>query len=250
MLRAIALIALVGCSKGGDPPAPTKTAAPAPAPAKKKPMRVMRMHSTGFLEISNGADRREEQLPESPLEHGEYPEGCWVAPDGTLYAVGKQYTGVPGPDFGVVWKRTPKGEWSTAFRLKDLTFHSITGRAANDIVVGGLQTYVTFDGSAWTPHDFGKSVNYVWTDGKRFLLQDQDDTELFELGKSAPKRVTLIKHDSFADEYRCAHGDIAYRVFEKDKEIGEADLSPEEEAEINGELKEIQEHPERIRTVK
>ena len=66
---------VAGCSKGGDPPAPTKTAAPAPAPtpAKNKPMRVTRMHSTGFLEISNGDDRREEQLPESPLEHGEYP---------------------------------------------------------------------------------------------------------------------------------------------------------------------------------
>lgn len=250
MLRTLTLIALVSCSKGSDPPAPTKTVPAASTPAKKKPMRAMRMHSTGFLEIKNGDDRREEQLPESPLKHGEYPEGCWVAPDGTLYAVGKQYTGVPGPDFGVVWKRTPKGEWSTAFRLKDLTFHSIAGRAATDIVVGGLRTYVTFDGTAWTPHDFGTSVNYVWTDGKRLLAQDQDDTELFELGKSAPKRVTLVKHDSFADKYGCAHDGFAYRVFEKDKEIGEADLSPEEEAEINGELKEIQEHPERIHTVK
>jgi hypothetical protein len=90
----------------------------------------------------------------------------------------------------------------------------------------------------------------VWTDGKRLLMQDMDNTELFELGARTPKRVALAKHDSFADEYRCAKGDIAYRVFEKDKEIGETDLSPEEEAEINRELKEIEDHPERIRTVK
>lgn len=253
MRLALAVIALAACSKGGDPPRESQDRPPPPstvAPPQRMPKRVTRMHATGFLEIQDRAGAREEQLPESPLHHGEYPEWCWVAPTGTLYAVGKQYTGVPGPDYGVVWKRSAKGEWSTAFRLKDKTFHSIVGRGANDIVVGSLGGYVTFDGTTWTPHEHGTFVNYVWSDGKRLLMQDQGATELFQLGAGAPKRVALVAHDTFEGKYRCTHGDVVYQLSIKDKEIGEADLSPEEEAEINAELKEIDEHPERVRVVK
>src|SRR5262245_20275458 len=94
---------------------------PAPAPAPREPMRVMRMMCRGFLRIrENGVDR-EEPLPASPLGHGEFPTACWATSDGTVYAVGKLYSGKPGPDDGVVWKRTPTGQWSIAFQLKDRT---------------------------------------------------------------------------------------------------------------------------------
>jgi len=81
-------------------------------------------------------------------------------------------------------------------------------------------------------------------------MQDQGATELFQLGAGAPKRVALVAHDTFEGKYRCTHGDVAYQLFTKDKEIGETDLSPEEEAEINAELKQIDEHAERARVVK
>jgi hypothetical protein len=254
MLRTVALIALLGCSKGGEGPPATTTEAPppkaAPAPAKRKPMRVTRMSVTGFLRITENGVSREEQLPKSPLRHGEFPEGCWVTPDNTLYAVGKQYTGVDGPDVGVVYKRTPAGEWSTAFRLEGREFHSITGRSAKDIVVGLGNGYVTFDGTAWTLHDLKEGQLHAWSDGKRLLLQDFDGTKLWEVTSSGVKPVAMVEHDAYDERYVCARGGTSYKLFDKSVEIGEDDLSPAEEAEINAELKEIQEHPERIRPVK
>lgn len=261
MIRCVALLSAVmlasACGKSekagreaaGERPDPVREAAQEPPP-KREPMRVTRMASNGFLRITEKGVDREEALPESPLKHGEFPEACWVAPDGTVYAVGKQYTGVPGPDFGVVWRRAPDGAWSTAFRLKDRTFHSITGRSANEIVVGTLKGFVAFDGTTWTVHDVPVPMLNVWSDGKVLLAQDFDDTKTFKLAGGKATEIAHRPHDAYEDRYACARGKTKYRVFEKSTEIGEEDLSPEEEAEIRGELDEIEAHPERIRPVK
>src|SRR5882724_1355812 len=98
------VLALVACSKHDDytslgkpddpPPSPPKAVAP-PQPSAGD--EVTEMDVRGFLRIEDTHGKREEALPESPLHHGEFPEGCYAAADGTVYAVGKQYTGVDGP---------------------------------------------------------------------------------------------------------------------------------------------------------
>jgi hypothetical protein len=254
MKRLVVVLAVVSCGKKSareapPPPEASIAAAPKPAPTvdAKAPMRVMRMATRGFLRITEGGKDREEPLPDSPLKSGEFPEACWVAPDGAVYAVGKQYTGVPGPDYGAVWRRAPDGTWTTAFRLKDRTFHSIAGVSANEIVVGTLGGYVGFDGKAWTVHDLPDSMINVWTDGKKLYGQDFDDTKTYAIARGDAKAIAHAKHDAHDDRYKCARGTARYRVFDKSTEVGEEDLSPEEEAEIRGEMKDIQDHPERIR---
>jgi hypothetical protein len=64
--------------------------------------------SAGFLRITKGDKSIVEGLPPSPRGAGEFPMGCWAAPDGSVYVVGKQYTGVPGPDDGAVYTSDPR----------------------------------------------------------------------------------------------------------------------------------------------
>lgn len=259
--RLLMFFAIVGCGTSDEarlvpteskPETSRVVPDPAAAKAQRKPMRVMRMSSHGFLRITENGVNREEALPESPLKHGEFPEGCWAAPDGAVYAVGKQYTGVPGPDFGVVWRRAPDGAWSTAFRLKDRTFHSITGRRADEIVVGALGGFVAFDGKTWTVRDLPEdsSVWNVWSDGTSLFVEDFAGTKTLAITGGTAKPIAHQPRDAHEDRYACARGETKYRVFEKSEERGEAELSPDEDAEIRDEIKAIEEHPERIRPTK
>jgi hypothetical protein len=206
-------------------------------------MRVMSMQTRGFLRITTEAGERVEALPESPLGAGEFPEACWAAPDGTVYAVGKQYTGKPGPDPGVVWRRASDGTWSMPFRLPDRSFHSITGRGPNDIVVGAIGGYVVFDGKTWTVHDLPEEIVWdVWSEGGIVVIRNFYANQTYELtdGTAKPTTDNRAKHDSYDDRYACAHGTARYRVFDRSTEAGERDLSPEEEAEIRGEMKQLE----------
>jgi hypothetical protein len=210
--------------------------APAPLPPEpaRAPMRVTRMMCHGFLRIGD----REEPLPPSPLGHGEFPTGVWVAPSGDVFAVGKLYTGKPGPDEGVVWHRTPHGGWSIAHRLHGRTFHSIAGVSGDQIVVGTIGGVVCFDGRSWSTLDLPYSmVVRVWLDEGEVVAQAFDGSSTFRIQDGC---ATPIAHRPFPaerDPYGFELGGVRYRVFDRSTELGEEELSEQEEAEIREEMK-------------
>ena len=256
------VLALVACSKRDDdsdfakrppPPAQREPSAPASerraAPAVSAGDEVTAMAVRGFLRIEDATGKHEEPLPESPRHHGEYPEGCYAAADGAVYAVGKQYTGVDGPDDGAVWKRAADGTWTTALRLELVQLTSIAGTAPDNIVAGGASGYSWWDGKTWTWHAATPSFVYVWSDGKKIFGTDFDRKLTFEIVKGEQKPAPNSSHDWRDDKYVCARGAKRYHVFEKDAPIGKRTLSPAEAAEIREETKQIEAHPENVRPV-
>jgi hypothetical protein len=254
-------LAVIACSKHDDAPNPARpdepTAVPAPKVAATSPppevaagTEVTEMAVRGYLRIEDASGKREEPLPESPLGHGEFPEGCYTASDGTIYAVGKQYTGVDGPDDGAVWKRAPNGAWSTPFRLERRQLSSIAGIAPDDIVAGGSRGYAWWNGKTWTVHDTPQAIVKVWTDGHAIYGTDFDITLTFRIDHGEPKPIAKLDHDWRDDKYICSRGSTHARVFDKSTPMGTRKLSPGEAAEIRQEVKEIEAHPERVRAVK
>ncbi|HEY4180328.1 MAG TPA: hypothetical protein VGM90_25975 [Kofleriaceae bacterium] len=261
-------LALAACSKHtapSDPPSDPKPTAPTPvtadAAAPEVPAvddtptagdEVTEMLTTGFLRIKDGKGTHEEQLPGSPRKHGEFPEGCYASADGAVYAVGKQYTGVDGPDDGVVWKRAPDGTWSTALRLELVQLASITGLAPDDIVTAGHGGYSWWNGKTWARTDLDESsFYYVWSDGKAIYGTDFEMTKTFKIVKGKNEPAPHSDHNWRDDQYACARGAVSYQVFETDKQIGKRKLSANEAAEIQGEVKDlkkqVEEHPENVR---
>jgi len=170
----------------------------------------------GFLQIADASGKHEEPLPESPRHHGEYPDGCYAAADGAVYVVGKQYTGVPGPDDGVVWKRAADGTWSTVLRLPLVQLSSIAGTAPDNIVAAGASGYSWWNGTTWTRHDMTQNFVFVWSDGNRIYGTDFAMTSTFEISRGELKPAAKSSHDWRDDKYHCAHGEKHYQVFEKD----------------------------------
>ena len=227
----------------GDPPAPSAidepvaNAADLQAPARaKKPMKVTAMHSTGFLRTRRGAQKTEERLPGSPYKSGEYPQGVYAPGDGSVFVVGKLYTGKPGPDHGVVYRRTAHGEWSIEHILEERTFHTITGRGPKEIYIGAIGGVVHFDGDEYAMLDLPyPMVNGVWRDGNTIIAQAFDGSATFELadGEAAPSRRRV---EPKRDPYSFDAGDTHYQVFERSVEVGERTLSKEEEKEMRDEI--------------
>lgn len=81
-------------------------------------------------------------------EHGEMPRDVFSV-GGDVYATGYAYTGVPGPDNGVVWRRTPEG-WQEVFRLTLQELGDGWGSGPNDVWVAGVGV-AHFDGTTWSP---------------------------------------------------------------------------------------------------
>lgn len=224
MYRWWLVLALVACSKRDDlsdfdkrPPPPAQRAAPV-APAARP--RAIALAVRGFLRIEDASGKREEPLPESPRHHGEFPEGCYASADGAVYAVGKQYTGVPGPDDGVVWKRAADGTWSVAVRLELVQLTSIAGTAPDNIVAGGAAGYSWWNGKTWTWHPAKPDFVYVWSDGKTIFGTDFARKTTFEILHGEQRPAPTSSHDWRDDKYVCARGATHYTVFERDAPIG------------------------------
>jgi hypothetical protein len=164
----IALVAIVGVLVAGvGKPAPAPPA-PAPTPARdaraQAPMVVTEMATRGFFAIEDASGRREEPLPDSPLGSGEFPMGLWVAPDHTVFVVGKLYTGRPGPDDGAVWRRSREGAWSLALRLPGRVIGHVCGRTQDEVVVGLMGGIATWDGTTWSEHALPYAMMWkVWS---------------------------------------------------------------------------------------
>lgn len=214
-----------------------------PSEAEEAPvtgMVVMQMRTHGFLRITDANGTREEPLPDSPLAAGEFPMGLWVAPDHTVFAVGKQYTGQPGPDDGVVWRREPGGRWSTAYRQRGRVFGAIAGRSSHEVVVGGIGGIACFDGAAWRETRLPYPMMWkVWREDDEIVAQAWDGSAAFTIRGGvatacAPREVAEF------DRYTCAIEGTQYHVFDRSEEVGERALSASEEREIRGELAEVQ----------
>lgn len=207
--------------------------------ALRKPMRVMVMHATGFVRITHESGERVEQLPASPLGHGEFPRAIAGSADGRLYVAGKLYTGKPGPDDGVIYARATDGTWRIAFALEGRTFQSIVVTADGGVYAGTKGGYAHFDGERWQVCSLPTDVYCdVIADEGRVFASPYQAPRWFELeGATAtpcePRAVP--KHDALVHR---AEG-ITYRVFDRSTEVGERTLSADESAEIRGELVQV-----------
>lgn len=181
----------------------------------------MDMSTRGFLKIVGPEGSREEPLPDSPLGEGEFPMGVWVAPDHTLFAVGKQYTGQPGSDDGVVWRRDASGRWSTPHRVRGRVFGSIAGRSQGEVVIGTIGGIVIFDGAAWREVSLPYALMWkVWRDGDELMAQAWDGSAAFTVRGGA---VTACepREEPDRDHYAHTQDGVRYMVFDRSEELGE-----------------------------
>ncbi len=234
---------------GGGIYSPPATASTEPAGG----MEVTEMDTRGFLRIDDGGDVREEPLPESPLGEGEFPMAVWAAPDHTVYVVGKQYTGGSLPDDGVAWRRAPDGAWSTVFRVPGRVFGWVTGRSADEVVIGGIGGIFCFDGVDWREVPLPYPMMWqAWLDFGDDEEADEDedpDGELVAQAFDDSIAVVVERGETkpcpprdVPDFDRCsaAVDGVRYRVYDRSVEAGKRTLSPAEEIEIRAEMAQVQ----------
>lgn len=114
-------------------------------------------------------------LPPAIHGHGEALRGAWVAPDGTQFLVGYMYTGVDGPDTGVVYRRDPGGAWKMVYTKKDNELGHVWGRSSSDVWAAGVTTLAHWDGTAWKEEPIPVregNLSGIWG----------NDTELYVVG--------------------------------------------------------------------
>lgn len=213
---------------------------PPVAPPAREPMRMMRMLSTGFLRMEGPDGTHDEQLPASPHGHGEYPQGLWVSSEGIVYIVAKQYTGRPGPDDGVLFRRKPDGTWDTFYREESRFFCTVVGTNDGQLYVGSMRGYFYFNGNAWkfVPIDFNDRIEVFSRDGRIYGASNHRElTWILEGDVPTPSEVRLDR--SFDERIQTENG-VTYSAFHRNKPLGEVELDPAEEAEIRGELAQIQ----------
>jgi len=216
---------------------PARTGSPA---AKTAPMVVTEMRSRGYFSIEDASGKREEPLPESPLGHGEFPMGLWVSPAHTVHVVGKLYTGRPGPDDGVVWKRTRDGTWSIALRLPSSVIGHVTGRSDDEVVGGRMGGIVCFDGQTWHEQALPYSMMWkVWSEGPDLVAQAFDGSATYTVSMGLTS-MTAPRTEPRVDRYSFERDGIVYRIFDRSTPVGERTLDPREEAEIKRELAQVQ----------
>ncbi len=212
----------------------------APEPAKPAPMRVMHMHTVGLVRITDDQGERVESLPDSPLGHGEYPEGLTVSDAGNVYVVGKLYTGRPGPDDGVVWERSVDGDWKIAFTLEGRIFRGVIAFADGTVCVGTKGGFVRFDGERWAVHPLPVETAFeVFRDDDGVFAYSWDAKHWFSIdGAVATPCEPRARPE--ADLREARREGTTYRVFDRSTEIGEKTLSDEESEEIRSELAELE----------
>lgn len=209
-------------------------------PPADEPMRVVRMMSTGFLRIEGPDGVREEQLPMSPHDHGEYPQGIWGNGEGTIYIVAKQYTGRPGPDDGVLFRRKPDGTWDTFYREEGRFFCTVAGTSDGQLYVGSMKGVFYFDRNAWKfiPVDSNDRVEVHIYDGQIYGTSNHRESAwLFDGDVATPSDV---QPDESWDERIHTENGVKYVAFHRSEMLDEVELDPTEEAEIRGELAQIE----------
>jgi hypothetical protein len=122
--------------------------------------------------------RANDPLPPAMHGHGEALRGAWLAPDGTEFLAGYMYTGVPGPDTGVVYRREAGGNaWKMVWTKRENEVGHLWGRSSKDVWVAGVKTVAHWDGTSWveeTIPGLTGSVSGIWGDNKEVWVVGGD----------------------------------------------------------------------------
>ena len=106
--------------------------------------------------------------------HGEALRGAWLAPDGSEWRVGYMYTGVPGPDTGVVYRRAAGGSsFEIVYTKPANELGHIWGSSEKDVWVAGVRTLAHFDGARWKEEPIPMrdgNLSGVWGNGKELYV--------------------------------------------------------------------------------
>ena len=205
-------------------------------------MVVTRMAVSGHVRIRDASGERVEDLPASPFGEGEMPEGVFAAPGaGPLFVVGKLYSGQPGPDHGVVYRKDPGGEWEIVHVLRDRTFHRVCGTAADDVLIGAIGGIVHFDGAEFRFSELPYPMMIkTWREPDGLIAQAFDGSCSFLVRQGVPE-PTHRREEPDTDRYTYVEGDAEYRVFDRTVEVGPAVLGEQEAAEMREELAQVAE---------
>jgi hypothetical protein len=151
----LAALAPLGCSTkpGGDPPPPSPSAvalAPASAPAATPApptSGIVEMVTRTFLRrrSADGAWHDETLAPPNP--HGEIFRGM-LTTGADVHAMGYAYTGVDGPDDGIVYKRDASGRWQRVFKVERKELGGGWASGPDDVYAAGVAV-AHFDGKSW-----------------------------------------------------------------------------------------------------
>lgn len=209
------------------------------ATTPRRPMRVTFMRVTGFLRVDGPDGRREEQLPASPLGHGELPRAAWGPGDGSLYVVAKQYTGGDGADDGALYRRSPHGAWTTLHREPGRYFSSVAGPGDGTLYVGTAGGVLRFDGATWSlvPLPF-RGIVEVWAQAGRVHAVSFDRAHgwLFQGAAAWPSDA---RPEASHDPRVHRENGVTFTVFDRSEEIGEGELGAREDARVRAELQQI-----------
>ncbi len=166
-LPLLVALPLLGCStkpSGGAPPAArsaSASASAAPSPSVETPTSgILDMVSTAFLRRRSADGIWHNEVLAAPNPHGEMLRAIWSA-GSDVYVTGYAYTGVEGPDDGVVYKRQTNGRWQQVFKvnLKELGGGWASG--PSDVYASGVAV-AHYDGKSWREIEVspGKRTSY------------------------------------------------------------------------------------------
>jgi hypothetical protein len=104
---------------------------------------------------------------------GEALKAIYVAPNGTMFIAGYNYTGVDGADTGVIYQREPGGEVRIVYARPENELGSIFGAAADDVWAVGNRVLVHYDGTCWREEPGPDGERYfeaVYAEGTKVWL--------------------------------------------------------------------------------
>jgi hypothetical protein len=133
-------------------------------PAAGGRFQVVQMEVKGRVYIlEDGVEVAMEPLP--AFEHGEMPKAVWGG-QRHLYVVGYQYTGDSREDTGVIYHRTPDGQWQVEWREEEKPVVGVWGTGPDNVFAVGRGGVVHWDGRRWSkrPIDLqpGEVLLAVW----------------------------------------------------------------------------------------
>jgi hypothetical protein len=113
-----------------------------------------------------------EPLPEAIHHAGEMLRIIWAAPDAKAFLAGYMYTGVPGPDTGVVYERDRQGSWKIAHHKPSNELYGLWGRSSRDVYACGGPTLAHFDGEAWSEVEvpFRGKFGAIWGNDRELWI--------------------------------------------------------------------------------
>ena len=152
---------------GGFPPC---------GPGVKGPCSMKTTSEIGHI-AGDAIESQGDTLPAALHGHGEALRGAWVAPDGTEFLAGYMYTGVPGPDTGVVYRRNPGGAWRIVYSKRENELGHVWGTSSKDVWVAGVKTLAHWDGTAWQEERIPMLVGSlagIWGSGGKLFAVSSD----------------------------------------------------------------------------